>query len=77
MGQKRAERRWRDDCERGADAELDAHVFGHTEHAKNIIEDGHDDGSAADAENARQQPRHDAAEDDGASKQDEFAEGYA
>ena len=45
-----------DDRERGADAERHPHLVGHADDAEELVEDGHDDGAAADPEDAGEQP---------------------
>ena len=45
-----------DDRDRGADAKLHAHRVGHAEHAEHLVEHRHDDGAAADAEQAGENP---------------------
>ena len=45
------------------------------EHAEQFEENRHDDRTAADAENAGQNPRHDAGGDDRGGKLDQFGGG--
>ena len=59
---------------RGADAELHAHLLGHAERAEDLVEHRHDERAAADAEQAGENPRDDAADDDREREPDEFAD---
>jgi len=63
-----------DDGERSADAHLHAYVFRHVERAKDFVEHRHDDGAAADAEQAGKDADEDAGAGDPGREQRDLAE---
>ena len=69
-----ADRGRHDDRERGADAQLHAHLVRHAENAEHLVEHRHDDGAAADAEQAGQKAGHDAADDDRGRQPEKLAD---
>ena len=71
-----ADRRRNDDGERRADRDVHAHALVDAEHAEDLVEDGHQDGAAADPENAGQQPRHHARGGHGSRKQRDLARAH-
>jgi hypothetical protein len=52
---------------------MHAHALVHVEQSEDLIEDRHQDGAAADAENARQKSRHDACPRDRRGKTGDLA----
>ena len=66
-----------DDRDRGADAELHAHVLGHAERAEHLVQHRHDDAAAADAEQAGEKPGDDATADDRKREPADLGEGHS
>src|ERR1700736_1435871 len=64
-----------DDRERGADAQLHAHLFGHAEDAEHLVERRHDQGAAADAEQPGENAGHRAAEENRGGEPGKLPEG--
>src|SRR6185295_10469627 len=63
-----------DDRHRGTDAEMHADLLGYTEDSKNLVKHGHDDGAAADAEQAGEDAGGDSSDHDGSNEQCDFSE---
>ena len=66
-----------DDRDRGPDAELEAHLVRHAEHAEHLVEDRNDEGAAADAEQPGQDAGDDAGDDDQGGEQQQLAHRHA
>ena len=70
----RAPRRRKDDRQRGADAELHAHLFRHAEQPEELEQDRHDDGAAANPEEAGENAGDDAGGDNPGGEPGQFDE---
>ncbi len=70
----RAHRGRNNDGERGADAQLHAHVFRHIERAEHLVQHRHDDGAAADAEQAGKDADQNAGARDPECEQSDLAD---